>query len=234
MPTTGQTRTIGGAQQWWWNGNWHTVPPPQASQTPSPSTDAKPSPAPAPSGPSPLPLDPNLLAQQDLIQRQLASQLAGYDAQRQTAIRQFGLDDPSDPFSRQALLQKSYDQRVRGTTNSLAAQGQLYAGAYVNQQNFNTNNYQQQHDALRKQQDSLLAQIEQRRKDAQFSAAQGGLNALQTSTANAASSALDPSTVNLPQLAPTGVPKLPTVRRTAVRRRHRRVGGRLYSTATGG
>lgn len=45
--------------------------------------------------------------------------------------------DPSNPFSRAALLQKRYTEAQRGTTNSMAAQGQLYSGALQTAQDEN-------------------------------------------------------------------------------------------------
>jgi hypothetical protein len=40
--------------------------------------------------------------------------------------------DPSNPFSRAALLERTYRQSQAGSTNSLAARGQLYSGALQN------------------------------------------------------------------------------------------------------
>lgn len=42
----------------------------------------------------------------------------------------FGIDDPTNPFSRVAGLKKAFLQRAKGTTNSLAAGGQLYSGTH--------------------------------------------------------------------------------------------------------
>lgn len=58
--------------------------------------------------------------------------------------------DVSNPFSKAALLKKSYDQSVSGNTNSYAAQGQLYSGALQNAQNQSGLSYQQGQDALLK------------------------------------------------------------------------------------
>lgn len=48
-------------------------------------------------------------------------------------------DDPSNPYSRAAELQKAYKRSQRGAQTSFAAQGQLYSGAYQNAQNENAN-----------------------------------------------------------------------------------------------
>jgi hypothetical protein len=57
--------------------------------------------------------------------------------------------DPSNPFSRAAALQRSYDQAKRGATNSYAARGQLYAGSLQNAQNENAFGFQQGDNSLR-------------------------------------------------------------------------------------
>lgn len=46
--------------------------------------------------------------------------------------------DPNNPFSRAALLQKRYTESKQGTTNSMAAQGQLYSGALQSAQDENS------------------------------------------------------------------------------------------------
>lgn len=60
--------------------------------------------------------------------------------------------DPNNPFSKMALLQRSYEQEKSGTQNSYAAGGQLHSGAYgrmVNENQFqNDNNQQQLRNAL--------------------------------------------------------------------------------------
>lgn len=72
--------------------------------------------------------------------------------------------DPSDPFSKMALLQRSYESAKRGTTNSLASQGQLYSGAMRNAQTQNDTGFAQGKDALSKAfSDLLMATIRGKR-----------------------------------------------------------------------
>jgi hypothetical protein len=61
---------------------------------------------------------------------------------------EYGIGDASNPYSKAALLQNSYNQAKLATTNSLAAQGQLYSGAMVNAQGTNDRNYSINNDAL--------------------------------------------------------------------------------------
>jgi len=55
-------------------------------------------------------------------------------------------EDPTNPFSKAALLRQSYERSRAGTTNGMAARGQLYSGALQNAQNYNALNYTQSSD----------------------------------------------------------------------------------------
>lgn len=57
--------------------------------------------------------------------------------------------DASNPYSRAALLQKSYDQTKQGNTTSYAARGQLYSGALGNAQNAAQTNFNTSSEGLR-------------------------------------------------------------------------------------
>lgn len=54
-----------------------------------------------------------------------------------------GSINTANPYSRAALYQKQYEESKLGTTNSLAAQGQLYSGAMANAQGRNDSAYGQ-------------------------------------------------------------------------------------------
>lgn len=58
--------------------------------------------------------------------------------------------ESNNPFSKAGLLVRSYKQQQNRTTNGLAAQGQLYSGAYQNQQAADNFGYQQEQDSLLK------------------------------------------------------------------------------------
>lgn len=58
--------------------------------------------------------------------------------------------DPSNPYSQAALMLRNYRQRQAGTTNSMAARGQLYSGALVDAQDATTTNYNVGEDRLQK------------------------------------------------------------------------------------
>lgn len=81
-------------------------------------------------------------------------------------LGQFGGDIASNPYSRAAMLQRSYNQNQRASLNTMASRGQLYSGATQNQANANVSNYGSAYDALSKDFGSRLSQIGIQRQDA--------------------------------------------------------------------
>lgn len=82
-------------------------------------------------------------------------------------LGQFGGDVASNPYSRAAMLQRSYNQNQRASLNTMASRGQLYSGATQNQANANTANYGSAYDALSKDYGARLSQIGIQRQEAQ-------------------------------------------------------------------
>jgi hypothetical protein len=79
--------------------------------------------------------------------------MAGLQSNWLRTQQEFGLEGPwadyaSNPYSRAALLQRSYDSAKRGTTNS--AGHNLYAGSFINAQNQNTHQFDLGRDELQK------------------------------------------------------------------------------------
>jgi hypothetical protein len=98
--------------------------------------------------------------------------------QDETTINQaYGWTDTSNPFSQAALLKQAYTNRQRGTTNSLAARGQLYSGAYANQQAIDTRQNDQAVDSSRRAFDQAIINIGRRRTAAQTALDTGNLDA---------------------------------------------------------
>jgi hypothetical protein len=86
--------------------------------------------------------------------------LTGLDSGWLRSQQDFGLEGPwadaaSNPYSRSALLQRSYDSAKRGTTNS--AGHNLYAGSFVNAQNQNTHQFNLGRDELQRAYDEARA-----------------------------------------------------------------------------
>lgn len=103
---------------------------------------------PTPVVPTPPPVDPNVLNQQLIGNRNVAigKGQAAYDTGNlgfDLGYNPDGTINTANPYSRAALFQLGYERQKLGTTNSLAAQGQLYSGAMSNAQGLNDSNYAQ-------------------------------------------------------------------------------------------
>jgi hypothetical protein len=89
--------------------------------------------------------------------------LSEVQKQRETARIGYGFDtDPtSNPFSRAALLQRSYNTAQKSTHNQMAAAGQMYSGAVNNARQRNLSGYNQQYDATRKDYSAEMDRLNQ-------------------------------------------------------------------------
>lgn len=138
--------------------------------------------APTPAGPAPqagpqaLPVDPLYDAAAGSANRGLSTTLAGLQYQRGQLGSTYGLgqdasgnvfDDVSNPYSRAAVMKKTYDDRKLGTTTGMAAQGQLYSGALQNAQNENARQNDMGRDSLIRQFMAAQQQIRQGELQAQ-------------------------------------------------------------------
>lgn len=112
-----------------------------------------------------LPVDPQYNAETGGYWRDYGNTVAGLDLGRQQTFTDYGYTptidngtdlvtgytfDPNNPFSRAALLKKHFDEQRAGDTTSMAAQGQLYSGAFVNRKNYTDFQDLQGTDALQK------------------------------------------------------------------------------------
>lgn len=108
--------------------------------------------APAPAA-APQPYDPGYEAYKLTAGRNVTlgnneatwqTQNLGYDS----GFNADGTLNTSNPYSQAQLLQDNYKRSQLGTTNSMAAQGQLYSGANLNAQATNDRNYAQGYAGL--------------------------------------------------------------------------------------
>ena len=132
------------------------------------------------------------------------AQSYGYDAQGGR------ITDPNsplfNPYSRAALLQKSYENTSRYNTNSMASRGQLYSGALQNAQNDASHNYSVGDDELRRSATNYYAGLRDQ--------AVAGTDDARVDTAGMVSSAFDKfvtgqATQPPPYYTPTPEPKRP-------------------------
>lgn len=102
-------------------------------------------------------IDPQFGADVNAAQLNLSTTLQQNEAQRGQLGSSYGfgvdasgnvMDDHTNPFSKAAALQTSYDNSQRGTLNSYAARGQLYSGAIQNAQDWNQHQNLQGRDTL--------------------------------------------------------------------------------------
>lgn len=66
----------------------------------------------------------------DLAEKKGTEALAQLGGQETQIKHDFGIDDPTNPFSRAEGLKRSYLARMKGQSAQLASQGQLYSGAH--------------------------------------------------------------------------------------------------------
>jgi hypothetical protein len=120
---------------------------------------------PQPAAPTPTPPpDPSLLAQQAQADNTVRLSDAWATYQTGQVNSSYGFDaqgqiDPNNPYSRAALLQRSYQDSQRGTANSYNAAGQYSSGAFARMQGRNAENFDIGLDQLQKQRGQDLAGI---------------------------------------------------------------------------
>lgn len=108
------------------------------------------------------PVDPTLVAQQNAANTSVALGDAWDTYQQGQVGATYGnLDNPaadlaSNPYSLAALKLQAFNNQTRGTLNSYASHGQLYAGSLQNAQEANVQGYNQGLDALKKRKQSAL------------------------------------------------------------------------------
>lgn len=152
-------RNTGSYIQWREKSPWLTQYPGVSDRPSMPSTvPGQPQPpdlqAPKDKPPAP-PYDPMLDAYRASANRNAVAGQAWGTYQSGELDRDYGFTpegavDPNNPYSRAALLQRSYQDSVRGNTNSYAASGQLYSGALKNAQNRAFQNYDIGLDSLKR------------------------------------------------------------------------------------
>lgn len=146
------------------------APTPGRPATAPGSATAPPASAGTSPGAGPPPPDPQYDAAVAIAQRNRDARLAALSGQRAQTLNEYGFTpqtdaagnvtaiafDPTNHFSRAALMKKAWNQKRAGATNSYAARGQLYAGSLQNAQDDANRGELQSDDALKR---ALLAFI---------------------------------------------------------------------------
>jgi hypothetical protein len=120
---------------------YHQPPPPGSSAPPPPYT--------------PTPWDSAYEQSTVGAHKKYEDTISGLHLKKTAEDQEYGLgpgynDYQSNPYSRAALLEKTFMTANRGTSNASAAAGQLYGGSLGNALNVNRGNYDQGHDSLEK------------------------------------------------------------------------------------
>jgi hypothetical protein len=168
---------------------------------------------PAPAG---LPVDPFYDAAVGGANRNFAAELAQAQYQRGQLGQAYGLgvdptgnvfEDVSNPYSRAATLQQLYDQSKRGSSTSMAAQGQLYSGAFQNAQNDLAQSHGRSRDAMIREfmaaRDALTGRELGAGNARQDALAQAGSDAVMRAVANR------PDPLSVPAVAAPVLPRAP-------------------------
>jgi hypothetical protein len=113
-----------------------------------------------------LPVDASYDQQIAQLQRQRDEQFAQIAGERSRTLSDYGFQegpngmltfDPNNPFSKSAVMKKTYDTNRRSTGQSMASGGQLYSGSFQNAQDLINRNQLQSEDALTKNLQAFLA-----------------------------------------------------------------------------
>jgi len=122
-----------------------------------------------------LPVDANYDQTIALLQQQRDSQFAQIAAERARTLSDYGFQegpngmltfDPNNPFSKSAVMKKTFDTNRRSTAQSMGSGGQLYAGSFQNAQDLIGRNQLQSEDALQKNVLAFLSRNTQQRAEA--------------------------------------------------------------------
>jgi hypothetical protein len=145
----------------WADGSWHSKPQDtraaqQAARDQQTTYVTGVAQQAAANRPAPQPYDPAAAATALSAGRNVAlgnneatyqTQQTGYDL----GYNPDGTSNAANPYSQAQLLQNSYHRQQLGTTNSMAAQGQLYSGSTLNARAADDRGYSQGDAALRQQ-----------------------------------------------------------------------------------
>jgi hypothetical protein len=168
--------------------------------------------APNPADNPPLPFDPVYEQTVASVNRNLGISDAELDYQGNLAKTRFGIEDQSDPFSRQALLNEQYKNAQNATRGSFAARGQRVSSAHDNAQGQVTHGYEVNSAQLGQQYQDLLHELAQRRINTHAQGQDTTSLALAQSLQNAISTPPDPMEAPLP------APKKPAAKKSSMSR----------------
>lgn len=103
--------------------------------------------------------DSTYYANVDLADREAAERLGQLEGQEQAVKHDFGIEDPTNPFSRVEGLKRMFLQRFRGASAGLAARGHLYSGQHERALARTRRDEEEARAGLRSQYENVIGQI---------------------------------------------------------------------------
>lgn len=95
----------------------------------------------------------------DLAERRETQSLSQLEGQEQGVKHEFGLEDPTNPFSRANAMKRAFLSRMKGRSASLASRGQLYSGAHERAVSRTRREEEQARAELRSSYEAAIGQI---------------------------------------------------------------------------
>lgn len=143
------------------------APPP----IPKPRAAASASAKPTGPKPQPQPFDAQYFSETALQRRDYADTLGQITQARQNVGQDTGFDihggfDPSNPYNKATLLQRSWEQAQTGTRTNAASSGQLYSGSTQRALDEGQFRYSRDYDVLRRQAAGQYTDLENRENQA--------------------------------------------------------------------
>lgn len=123
--------------------------------------------------------DSNYYNRVDLIDKNEGDRLNELGARESGVRNDFGIDDPSNPFSRANGLKRAFLARQKGLSASLASQGQLYAGAHERAMQRTRFEEAQSRDELRRAYEAAIGQIGAEKAGVKFDSEQDRITAFE-------------------------------------------------------
>lgn len=114
-----------------------------------------------------------------LAQRQFEHGQSQLNDQERRTRHEFGIDDPTNPFSRLAELKRTYLNQGKARSANIASQGALYSGQHQASLRNNRRNQEKASAGLRSEYEQLLSGIRDQRQQLTFQREGAGNAAMQ-------------------------------------------------------
>lgn len=142
--------------------------PPTKPGLGAPPAQVAPAPRPAPPAGQHMEPDPAYLSRIDIADRKEARSLGDLDTAERGIRHDFGIDDPTNPFSRAEGLKQAFLARRKAASAGLASQGQLYSGAHERALSRTRNQEEAARAELRRTYEGAIGEVGEQRAGVKF------------------------------------------------------------------